>query len=63
MCQPYIESAAAHRKTGYYLMKKGDVGMANRFSKKVRKQGMSYQLSRSETCRSMPDTTCLQNHG
>ena len=24
-------------------MKKGDVGMANRFSKKVRKQGMSFQ--------------------
>ena len=55
-------------------MKKGDVGMAKHFSKKVQEQGMSFRLpciydlksiSVLSGCLSMPDATslhhCLKN--
>ena len=48
-------------------MKKGDVGMANRFSKKYGNNGwVSFQLSLIKRCLSARDATslhhCLQNH-
>ena len=40
-------------------MKKGDVGMAKRFSKKVQKQGMSFQIPviRNQSYVKMPVST------
>ena len=47
-------------------MKKGDVGMANRFSKKYGNKGLPFNYLRIKRCLSAPDTTslhhCLKNH-